>query len=186
MLETLVQRNHEGHVLLRNGKRRLVATPADSGVRGHRGRVLDEAAVRKVVAAVGPVEGRGRGSEAEGDRRRRHHVGLLDPLRLTSIVIDVMQPLVGRLPHDGPDPEGEVRGHEVHETETRKEAETLDDHLRVDEEEVHLEEGEERLEDRMGDEDVLDAPSLHRRVHRDLQAGEDQRAQAEDCKRNIS
>ena len=45
---------------------------------------------------------------------------------------------------------------------------------------MHLQEGEERLEDGVGDEDVLDAGLLHGGVHRDLEAGEDQGAQAED------
>ena len=45
---------------------------------------------------------------------------------------------------------------------------------------MHLQEGEERLEDGVGNEDVLDAGLLHGGVHRDLEAGEDKGTQAED------
>ncbi len=50
--------------------------------------------------------------------------------------------------------------------------------LWVDEEEVHLEEGEEGLQDGVGDDDVLDAVVLHRRVHGDLQTDENQGPEA--------
>jgi hypothetical protein len=43
---------------------------------------------------------------------------------------------------------------------------------------VHLEEGEEGLQDGVGDDDVLDAVVLHRRVHGDLQTDENQGPEA--------
>ena len=52
-------------------------------------------------------------------------------------------------------------------------------HLRDDEEEVHLQEGEEGLQDGVRHQQVVHALGLQRRVHRNLQAGEDQGAQAE-------
>ncbi len=58
----------------------------------------------------------------------------------------------------------------------------MSNYLRVDEEEVHLEEGEEGLQDGVGDDDVLHAVVLHRRVHRDLQPDEDQGPEAENWK----
>ena len=59
-------------------------------------------------------------------------------------------------------------------------------YLRVDEEEVHLEESEEGLEDGVRHQQVVHAPSLQRRVHGDLQSGEDQGAQPEHCKMEFS
>ena len=44
--------------------------------------------------------------------------------------MNVVDPLVGGLPDDGPDPEREVGGDEVHEAEAREHAELLHDHLR--------------------------------------------------------
>ncbi len=46
---------------------------------------------------------------------------------------------------------------------------------------MHLEEGEERLQDRVRHQEVVHAGGLHRGVHSDLQAGEDQGAKAEHC-----
>ena len=58
--------------------------------------------------------------------------------------------------------------------------------LRVDEEEVHLEECEERLQDGVRHQQVVHALGIQRRVHRDLQPGEDQGAQAEHWKKSMS
>ena len=44
--------------------------------------------------------------------------------------MDVVYPLVGGLPDDGADPEGEVGGHQVHEPEPREHPELFHDHLR--------------------------------------------------------
>ena len=60
--------------------------------------------------------------------------------------VDVVDPLVGGLPDDDADPEREVGGHQVDEPEPGEQAEPLHDHGRVDEQEVHLEEGEQSLE----------------------------------------
>ena len=49
--------------------------------------------------------------------------------------------------------------------------------LRIDEEEVHLQECEERLQDGVRHQQVVHALRLQRRVHRDLQTREDQSAE---------
>ena len=51
------------------------------------------------------------------------------PGRLPFPPVNVVNPLVGGLPDDGPDPQGEVGGHEVHEAEAGEHAELLDYHL---------------------------------------------------------
>lgn len=43
--------------------------------------------------------------------------------------VDVVDPLVSRLPYDGPDPQAQVGRHQVHEAEPGEEAEPLHDHL---------------------------------------------------------
>ena len=43
--------------------------------------------------------------------------------------MNVVDPLVGGLPDDGPDPEREVGGHQVHEAEPREHPELLHNHL---------------------------------------------------------
>jgi hypothetical protein len=53
----------------------------------------------------------------------------------------------------------------------------------VDEQEVHLEEREERLENRVSEDDLRHAPLSPRRVHGNFQAGEDECSQAENCRR---
>ena len=60
--------------------------------------------------------------------------------------VHVVDPLVGGLPDDDPDPEREVGGHQVDEPEPGEQPEPLHDHGRVDEQEVHLEEGEQSLD----------------------------------------
>ena len=45
------------------------------------------------------------------------------------MLVDCVDPLVGRLPDDGPDPQGEVGGHQVHEAEAGEQAEALDYNL---------------------------------------------------------
>ena len=57
--------------------------------------------------------------------------------------------------------------------------------LWVDEEEMHLEESEEGLEDGVGDQDVVHAGGLHGGVHGNLETGEDQGAQAKNWKKII-
>ena len=64
---------------------------------------------------------------------------------LVVVCIDMMNPLISRLPDYGSDPEAEVGSDQVDEAEPSEEAEPLHDDLGVDEEEVHLEEGEESL-----------------------------------------
>ena len=49
--------------------------------------------------------------------------------------------------------------------------------LRIDEEEVHLEEGEERLQYGVRHQQVVHTLRLQRRVHRNLQTREDQSAE---------
>ena len=44
--------------------------------------------------------------------------------------MNVVDPLVGGLPDDGADPQGEVGGDEVHEAEAGEHAEFLDNHLK--------------------------------------------------------
>ena len=114
--------------------------------------------------------------------------------------VHVVDPLVGGLPDDDPDPEREVGGHQVDEPEPGEQPEPLHDHGRVDEQEVHLEEGEQSLDLMVysvsiihllcppdlqygvGDDDVVHAVSfVHGGVHRDLQTDEDQGAEAEHC-----
>ena len=114
--------------------------------------------------------------------------------------VDVVDPLVGGLPDDDPDPEREVGGHQVDEPEPGEQPEPLHDHGRVDEQEVHLKEGEQSLDlifhrlfqsyiysapdlqYGVCDDDVVHAVSfVHGGVHRDLQTDEDQGAQAEHC-----
>ena len=60
--------------------------------------------------------------------------------------MNMMDPLVGGLPDDDPDPEREVGGHQVDEPEPGEQSEPLNNDGGVDEEEVHLEEGEQSLE----------------------------------------
>lgn len=97
-----------------------------------------------------------------------------------ALPVHMMNPLVGRLPNDGPDPQGQVGGHQVHESESGKQSEPFHYHLRVDKEEVHLEKGEEGLEDGMGDEDVFDAALLHGGMHGNFQPRKDQGSQTKD------
>ena len=59
--------------------------------------------------------------------------------------VNVVDPLVGRLPDDDPDPEREVGRHEVDEPEPSKQAKPLDNHGGVDKQKVHLQEGEQSL-----------------------------------------
>ena len=59
--------------------------------------------------------------------------------------VHVVDPLVGGLPDDDPDPEREVGRHEVDEPEPSKQAKPLDNHGGVDEQKVHLQEGEQSL-----------------------------------------
>ena len=61
--------------------------------------------------------------------------------------VDVVDPLVGGLPDNNPDPEGQVGGHEMNKSKSGKQSKSLNDDSRVDEQEVHLEEGEESLEE---------------------------------------
>ena len=111
----------------------------------------------------------------------------------------MVDPLVGGLPDDDADPEREVGGHQVDEPEPGEQPEPLHDHGRVDEQEVHLEEGEQSLDFMVyrvfqsfysapdlqygvGDDDVVHAVSfVHGGVHSDLQTDEDQSAEAEHC-----
>ena len=59
----------------------------------------------------------------------------------------MVDPLVGRLPDDNPDPERQVGGHQVDESKSREQSKPLHDDGGVDEQEVHLEEGEESLQE---------------------------------------
>ena len=59
-----------------------------------------------------------------------------------------MDPLVGRLPDDDPDPESQVGGHQVNEPKSCKQSKSLHDDGGVDEQKVHLEEGEEGLKEK--------------------------------------
>ena len=52
-----------------------------------------------------------------------------DELDMRLVPVYVVDPLVGRLPDDGPDPEGQVRGHHVHEPEAGHQAEALHNYL---------------------------------------------------------
>lgn len=84
----------------------------------------------------------------------------------------------------------------THQSATKKRVHALSDHelgarcnvinvrplacLRVYEEKVHLQEGEQAVQHRMHEDDVGQAlGTLHHRVHSHLQAVEDQRRQAE-------
>ncbi len=51
--------------------------------------------------------------------------------------------------------------------------------LGIDKEEMHLQEGKQRLKNRVGEDDLGNAFTLHCRVHGDLQAVKDQRSQSE-------
>ena len=62
--------------------------------------------------------------------------------------VDVMDPLVGRLPDDDPDPESQVGGHQVNEPKSGEQSKSLHDDGGVDEQKVHLEEGEEGLKEK--------------------------------------
>ena len=85
-------------------------------------------------------------SRSDGDGR----VG--DPDDVAAEAVDglgvhVMDPLVGRLPDHDPDPEAEVGRHQVDEPEPGKQPEPLDNDGGVDEQKVHLQEGEQGLND---------------------------------------
>ena len=54
------------------------------------------------------------------------------------VSVNMMYPLIGRLPDDNSDPESKVGGHQVDETEPGKQPKPLNNHGRVDKEEVHL------------------------------------------------
>ena len=83
-------------------------------------------------------------SRSDGDGR----VG--DPDDVTAEAVDglgvhVVDPLVGGLPDDDPDPEAEVGRHQVNEAEPGKQTESLDNDGGVDKKKVHLQEGEQGL-----------------------------------------
>ena len=59
----------------------------------------------------------------------------------------MVDPLVGRLPDNNPDPEGQVCGHEMNKSKSCKQSKSFNNHGGVDEQEVHLEEGEESLQE---------------------------------------
>ena len=61
--------------------------------------------------------------------------------------VDVVDPLVGGLPDDNPDPQGQVGGHQMNKSKSCKQSKPLHDDGGVDEQEVHLEEGEESLQE---------------------------------------
>ena len=58
-----------------------------------------------------------------------------------------MNPFIGGLPDDNPDPQGQVGGHEMNKSKSCKQSETFNNDGGVDEQEVHLEEGEESLQE---------------------------------------
>ena len=64
---------------------------------------------------------------------------------IDGLSVDVVDPLIGGLPDHDPDPEREVGGHQVDEPEPGEQSEPLNNDGGVDEEEVHLEEGEQSL-----------------------------------------
>jgi len=90
-----------------------------------------------------------------------------------------LHPLPRALPGHTPHPDAEVGGHQVHEGEAGHLAELLHDHLRINKEEVHLQEGEQRPHDRVREHHLLGTGAAHRRVHRDLEPVEDERHQPE-------
>ena len=59
--------------------------------------------------------------------------------------VDVVDPLVGGLPDNNPDPEGQVGGHQVNKSKSSKQSKPFNNDGGVDEQEVHLQEGEESL-----------------------------------------
>ena len=59
--------------------------------------------------------------------------------------VDVVDPLVGRLPDNNPDPEGQVCGHEMNKSKSCKQSKSFNNHGGVDEQKVHLKEGEQSL-----------------------------------------
>ena len=59
--------------------------------------------------------------------------------------VDVVDPLVGGLPDNNPDPEGQVGGHQVNKSKSCKQSKPFNNDGGVDEQEVHLQEGEESL-----------------------------------------
>ena len=57
----------------------------------------------------------------------------------------MVDPLVGGLPDDNPDPERQVGGHQVDESKSREQSKSLHDDGGVDEQDVHLKESEQSL-----------------------------------------
>ena len=57
--------------------------------------------------------------------------GVGEDLALATVLVEVVDPLVGRFPDDGPYPKCQVGCDKVHEAEASKEAEPLDDHLKL-------------------------------------------------------
>ena len=64
---------------------------------------------------------------------------------IDALSVDVMDPLVGRLPDDGPHPQRQVGRHQMDESKPSEQAKSLNDDRWVDKKEMHLQEGEESL-----------------------------------------
>ena len=91
-----------------------------------------------------------------------------------------MNPFIGGLPDDNPDPQGQVGGHEMNKSKSCKQSEPLNNDGGVDEQEVHLEEGEESLQYGVSDHNIVDTVGVvHGGVHGDFQPNEYQRSKAE-------
>ena len=52
-------------------------------------------------------------------------------LGLTPVLVQMVNPFVGRLPNDCSNPERQIRRDKMHESESGEESETFDDHLDV-------------------------------------------------------
>ena len=100
---------------------------------GHDEVVVDvgEASVGEVVVAVTP--GISPESQSQGSINSKWCAENISSsersLSLTPVLVEVVDPLVGRLPDDGPDPQGQVGGHQVHEPEPGKEPKAFNDDL---------------------------------------------------------
>ena len=59
----------------------------------------------------------------------------------------MVDPLVGRLPDNNSDPECQICGNEMNKSKSCKQSKSFNNDGGVDEQEVHLEEGEESLQE---------------------------------------